>query len=63
MVGNVHASNSMVVLFSRNLPKVAHAPKTAAHKKHPTNILHKEKHIHGIGLALPKPNIAFKTTK
>ena len=39
------------------------APKTAAHKKHPTNILHEETHVHGIVLALPKRNIAFKTTK
>ena len=31
-----------------------HAPKTAAHKKHPTNILHRGKHFHGIALALPK---------
>jgi len=29
-------------------PKVVHAPKTVTHKKHPTNILHKEKHVHGI---------------
>ena len=27
-------------------PKVAHIPKAAAHKKHPTNILHEEKHAH-----------------
>ena len=44
-------------------PKVAHGPKTAAHQNHPTNILRKEKHIHGIVLVLPKPNIGFKTTK
>ena len=44
-------------------PKVAHAHKTATHKKYPTNILPEEKHIHGIVLALPKPNLAFKTTK
>ena len=45
-------------------PKVAHAPKTAAHKKHPMNILHEEKYVHRIiVLALPKLNIAFKTTK
>ena len=44
-------------------PKVAHAPKTAAHKNHPKNILSEEKHAHRIVLALPKPNIAFKTTK
>jgi len=49
--------NSTVVLFSRDPPKVAHAPKTAAHKKHPMNILCKEKHIHRIVLALPKPNM------
>ena len=57
------ASNSRVVLFSRDPPKVAHAPKTATHKKHPTNILLKEKHVHGVVLALPKSDIAFKTTK
>jgi len=49
----------MIVGF---LPKVAYAPKTATHKKHSMNILHKEKHVHGIVLALPKLNIAFKTT-
>ena len=52
--------NSTVVLFSRDPPKVAHAPKTAAHKKHP---LCEEKHVHGIVLVLPKPKIAFKTAK
>jgi len=41
------------------LPKVVHAPKTAAHKKHSTNTLRNEKHSHGIALALPKLNIAF----
>ena len=53
------------VLLSRDPPKVAHAPKTAAHKKHPMDILHEEKYVHGIVLALPKPNIAqvFKTAK
>jgi len=40
-----------------------HDSKTAGHKKHPTNILLEEKHVHGIVLALPKPNVAFKTTK
>ena len=30
--------------------------------KHPTNILCKEKHVHRIVLALPKPNITFKAT-
>jgi len=54
--------NSIVILFSKDPPKVVHAPKTAAHKKHPTNILRKEKHIHRIVLALLKPTIAFKTT-
>jgi len=39
------------------------APKTAAHKNHPKNILSEEKHAHGIVLELPKPNMAFKTTK
>ena len=39
----VIASNSM------DPPKVAHAPKTAAHKA----ILRKEKHVHGIVLTLP----------
>jgi len=29
-------SNSIVVLFSRDDPKVAHALKTATHKKRPT---------------------------
>ena len=42
---------------------MAHASKTATHKKHPTNILREEKHAHGTVLALPKPNIAFKTAK
>jgi len=37
--------------------------KTATHKKHLMNILCKEKYAHGIVLALPKPNIAFATTK
>ena len=44
-------------------PKEVHAPKTAAHKNHPKNIVSEEKHVHRIVLALPKPNIAFKTTK
>ena len=51
-------------IYSRDPSKVVHAPKTATNKKHPTNILREEKHIHGIVLALPKPNIiAFKITK
>ena len=54
---------SKVVLFSRDPPKVVHNPKTSTHKKHPTNILLEEKHAHRIVLALPKPNIGFKTTK
>ena len=29
-------------------PKVARAPKTAAHKNHPKNIVSEEKHAHGI---------------
>ena len=56
-------SNSTAALFSRDPPKVAHTPKTVAHEKHPTNILHEEKHVHGIVLVLPKPNIAFKTNE
>ena len=44
-------------------PKVAHIPKITLCKKHPTNILRKEKHLHGIALALPKPHITFKTIK
>ena len=47
----------------RDPPKVAHTSKTAVSKKHPINILHEEKHVHGIVLVLPKPNIAFKTIK
>jgi len=39
-----------------------HASKTAALKEYPANILHEEKHIHGIVLLLSKPNIGFKTT-
>ena len=35
----------MVVLFSRDPPKVAHTPKTAVHEKHPMNILREEKHV------------------
>ena len=58
-----YVSNSMVVLFSRDPSKVPRAPKTAVHKNHPKNILSKEKQVHGIVLALPKPNIAIKTTK
>ena len=42
---------------------VSHAPKTAAHKKHLMSILHEDKHALRIVLALPKPNIAFKTSK
>ena len=53
----------MVVLLVGIHPKVARAPKTAAHKNHPKNIVSEEKHTHGIVLAPPKPNIAFKTTK
>ena len=34
------------------MPKVVHTPKTAAHKKHPMDILYEEKHVHGIVLAL-----------
>ena len=34
-----------------------------AHKKQRANTLCGEKHIHGIVLAPPKPNIAFNTTK
>jgi len=40
------------VWFSRDPPKVVHTPKTFALIKHPTNILCKEKHIHGIVFAL-----------
>ena len=49
-------SNSTIV----DSPKVAHVPKTAANKMHPTNTLRKEKHL---VLVLPKQNIAFKTIK
>ena len=56
----LQVSNSTVVLFSRIHPKVAHAPKTVAHEKHPANILHEEKHAHGIVLALLKLNIVLK---
>ena len=59
----IQKSNSTAVLFSRDPPKMAHAPKTATHKKHPMNILGKEKHAHRIVSVLPKPNKAFKTAK
>ena len=49
MITNIR---SMVVLFSRDPPKVVHTPKTFALKKYLTNILCEEKHIHGIALAL-----------
>ena len=52
-------SNSTVGIH----PKMARAPKIAANKNYPKNILREEKHAHRIVLALPKPNIAFKTTK
>ena len=57
----IHQSNSMVVLLFSRIPlyKMAHAPTTAAHKRHPTNVLHEGKHVYGIVLA----NIALKTTK
>jgi len=42
----VSLSNNTIVLFSRDLPKVTHAPKTSVHKKHPKNILWEEKHVH-----------------
>jgi len=42
---------------------MARAPKTAAHKNHPKNIVSSEKYAQGIILALSKPNIALKTTK
>jgi len=42
---------------------MARTPKTTTHKIHPTNILREEKHSHGIALALPEKNLAFKTTK
>ena len=50
----------MVVMLSR---EVTHASKIAALKKHPTNILREEKHIHGIIFMLPKPNKALPTAK
>ena len=56
------ASISTIVLFSRDPLKAVHASKTAALKEYPANILHEEKHIHGIVLLLSKPNIGFKTT-
>ena len=39
---------------------MAGAPKTAAHKNHPKNILSEEKHTRGIVLAQPEPKIVFK---
>jgi len=56
-------SNSTVVLFSRDPPESDASLKLPLIENHPTNILHEEKHAHGIVLALPKPNKAFKTTK
>jgi len=52
-----------VVLLVGIPQKVVHALKSAAHEEHPTNILRKEKHAHGMFLALPKVNVALKTTK
>jgi len=46
-----------------NPPEVACTPITAASKKHPTNMLCKEKHFHIIFLVLAKPNIVFKAIK
>ena len=58
-----YVSNSTVVLFSRDPPESDAPLKLSLIENHSANILREEKHAHGIVLALPKPNIAFKTTK
>ena len=42
---------------------MTHAPKIAAQKKHPVNILYKEKYALGTVFALLNLNIAIETTK